>query len=62
MINLNSIFNEDCIDTFSKIDDKSVDLVIADPPYDIVSGGSGGCVNFGRRGSDPACADIKSEG
>ena len=49
MINLNSIFNEDCIDTFSKIEDKSVDLVIADPPYDIVSGGSGGCFGTQKR-------------
>lgn len=30
---INNIHNEDCFDTMKKIKDKSIDLIIADPPY-----------------------------
>lgn len=30
---LNKIFNEDCISGLKKIEDNSIDLIIADPPY-----------------------------
>lgn len=33
MIGINNIYNEDCIKFLSKIPDRSLDLVIADPPY-----------------------------
>ena len=33
MIEVNKIYNEDCLETMKRIDDKSVDLIIADPPY-----------------------------
>ena len=33
MIELNKVYNEDCLTTMKKIEDKSVDLIIADPPY-----------------------------
>lgn len=33
MIELNKIYNEDCLDTMKKINSNSVDLIIADPPY-----------------------------
>ena len=33
MLNINQIYNESCIDTFSKIESNSLDLIIADPPY-----------------------------
>lgn len=32
-LKLNNIYNEDCISGMKKIDDESVDLIIADPPY-----------------------------
>lgn len=32
---MNKIFNEDCIDGMAKLDDCSVDLIIADPPYNL---------------------------
>jgi len=31
----NKIFNKDCIDLMSKIPDKSIDLIFADPPYNL---------------------------
>ena len=35
MIELNKIYNEDCLQTMAKMDDESVDLVLTDPPYGI---------------------------
>lgn len=33
MIELNKIYNEDCIQGLSKLPDSFCDLIIADPPY-----------------------------
>lgn len=33
MLPLNDIYNEDCLITMKKIEDKTIDLIIADPPY-----------------------------
>lgn len=30
---LNSIYNEDCLDTMKRMDDKSINLIITSPPY-----------------------------
>lgn len=35
MIELNKIYNEDCIETLKNMEDKSVDLVITSPPYNM---------------------------
>jgi adenine-specific DNA-methyltransferase len=32
---LNKVFNEDCIETMKRIDSESIDLIVADPPYNI---------------------------
>ncbi len=34
MIELNKIYNEDCLDGMKRIPDKSVDLTVTSPPYD----------------------------
>ena len=34
MIELNKIYNENCIDTMKKISEESVDMVLTSPPYD----------------------------
>ena len=39
MIELNKIYNEDCLEGMKRIPDKSVDLVVTDPPYLHVKGG-----------------------
>ena len=36
---LNKIYNEDCLEGMKKIEDNSVDLIITDPPYEHVKGG-----------------------
>ena len=33
MLELNKIYNEDCVEFMKKMPDESVDLIIADPPY-----------------------------
>ena len=35
MIELNKIYNEDCLEGMKRIPDKSVDLIVIDPPYNI---------------------------
>jgi DNA modification methylase len=35
MIELNTVYNEDCLMGFSRIPDKSVNLIVIDPPYNI---------------------------
>jgi site-specific DNA-methyltransferase (adenine-specific) len=34
MMEINKIYNEDCLTTFSKIEDNTIDLTITSPPYD----------------------------
>ena len=35
VIELNKIYNEDCLLTMSRMEDKSIDLIVTDPPYGI---------------------------
>ena len=35
MIEINKIYNEDCLDTLKRIPDNSIDLVITSPPYNM---------------------------
>lgn len=39
MLNINEIYNEDCMETMKNIEDNSIDLVLTDCPYKIISGG-----------------------
>ncbi len=38
---LDVIYNEDCYEGIKKIPDKSIDLIIIDPPYEYTTGGKG---------------------
>ena len=35
MLELNKIYNIDCLDGLSKLDDESIDLIITSPPYNL---------------------------
>ncbi len=35
MVELNKIYNEDCLETMKRMEDKSIGLVFADPPYNL---------------------------
>ena len=43
------LFNDDCLNILKNISDKSIDLVVIDPPYKIVAGGNGGCFGVDKR-------------
>lgn len=47
MLELNRVYNEDCLDGLKKIDDGAVDLVVTDPPYLLEISG-GGTSRLGR--------------
>lgn len=48
---VNKIYNEDCLVGLKKIPDNSIDLVLIDPPYDI-------CTTGGKKGNDKLSHDI----
>lgn len=48
---VNKIYNEDCLVGLKKIQDNSIDLVLIDPPYDI-------CTAGGKKGNDKLSHDI----
>jgi len=41
MLELNKIYNMDCMEGLRMLPDKSIDLVVTDPPYDIQTSGAG---------------------
>ena len=42
MVEINTIYNEDCLVGMANIPDKSVDMIVTDPPYKVTSRGNGG--------------------
>lgn len=42
MVELNTIYNEDCLVGMAEIPDNSIDMIVTDPPYKITSRGNGG--------------------
>lgn len=53
MYKLNEIYQGDCIELLKEVEDKSVDLVLTDIPYDEVNRDSNGLRNL-----DMGCADV----
>lgn len=41
MIEINKIYNEDCLDGIAKLENKSIDLIVTDPPYKFENKGGG---------------------
>lgn len=46
---LNNIYNEDCYEAIKNIPDKSIDLIVTDPPYEIYANGGGGAFGVENR-------------
>ena len=38
------LYNDDCLNVLKEIDDNSIDLVVTDPPYEVITGGRNGGV------------------
>lgn len=49
MLELNKLYLGDCSDVLKNIDNKSIDLVVIDPPYKITQGKSGGAFGKDKR-------------
>lgn len=45
---LNRIYNEDCLEGMKQMPDNSIDLVVTDPPYKM-NHSTGGCTNIGMK-------------
>lgn len=39
---VNKIYNENCLDVLNRLDDNSIDLICTDPPYRVMARGSAG--------------------
>ena len=42
---IDKIFNQDCIEGMKGIPDESVDLIVTDPPYKLTARGSSGTIS-----------------
>ena len=40
MLEINRIYNQDCLEGLKQIEDESIDLCVTDPPYKVISGGN----------------------
>lgn len=40
MLELNKIYNQDCLKMMKNIEDNSIDLIVTDPPYKTIQGGN----------------------
>ena len=38
------LYNDDCLNVLKDIEDNSIDLVVTDPPYEVITGGRNGGV------------------
>ena len=38
------LYNNDCLNVLKEIDDNSIDLIVSDPPYEVITGGRNGGV------------------
>lgn len=45
MLEINQIFNGDCLDLMKSIPDRSIDLIVTDPPYRLTQRGSSGTMS-----------------
>ena len=52
MIELNAIYNEDCMEGMKKMPDKSVDMILTDIPYGVVNRKDNGLRNLNKEKAD----------
>lgn len=46
---MTTLYNDDCFNVFKKLKDKSIDLIVTDPPYDVEISGGGGSINKAKK-------------
>ena len=52
MIELNKIYNEDCLEGMKEIPDKSIDMILTDIPYGVVNRNDNGLRNLNKEKAD----------
>jgi site-specific DNA-methyltransferase (adenine-specific) len=60
-LDINRIYNDDCLNGLSKIKEESIDLVFTDPPYGINFGKNEGLYNRSKEGVIDGYIDIPQE-
>jgi DNA modification methylase len=58
-VELNKIYNEDCLEGMKRIPDKSVDMILTDIPYDVVSRKSNGLRKLDKENADIITFDLQ---
>ena len=58
MIELNKIYNEDCLEGMKRIPDGSVDCIVTDIPYNECNRADNGLRNLDKDKADIGCFDI----
>ena len=62
MLELNKIYQGDCLELMKELPDKSIDLVLTDPPYEIENHGGGDNKNWWRNLNKTNHLDFVSNG
>jgi site-specific DNA-methyltransferase (adenine-specific) len=57
-LELNRIYQRDCIEGMRMIPEKSVDLILTDIPYDVVNRESNGLRNLNKKSADVLTFDL----
>jgi len=60
MIELNKIYNEDCLAGMQKIKDKSIDMVLTDIPYDFINRKTNGLRSLDKGNADILTFDLQT--
>lgn len=55
------LMHGDCLELMKDIPDSSVDLIVTDPPYEIVAGGTGGAFGADKRNYHKQYADLDAD-
>ena len=50
-----TLYNNDCLKILKSIKDKSIDLIVTDPPYEITDTKGGGSINKVKHMVDTMC-------
>lgn len=58
LLELNTIYNNDCMNIFPNMPDNNVDLTLTDIPYDNVNRNSGGLRNLDKSKADVLTFDL----
>lgn len=59
MIELNKIYNEDCLEGMRKMPSRSIDLIVSDPPY-LLNNTGGVFISKPASGTSRSCRKLRT--